>query len=126
MTANTLVNNNGTEQTRTDSSVLPRVDIHETDQEILLYADLPGVAPGNVDLRYERGELTLHGKRTARPRTGNEFLDECQEGDFCRVFQVHESIDAEKIDAELKQGVLTIHLPKQDTVKPRLVNVKCS
>lgn len=124
MNSDTLTNNHGAAQTRTDSSILPRVDIFETDQEILLAADLPGVAPAHVDLRYERGELTLHGARPSRPRTGGEFLDERHEGDFHRVFQLHESIDAERIGADFKQGVLTIHLPKQEAVKPRRVAVK--
>lgn len=124
MSTKMFAKNNGTEQTRTDNSVLPRVDIYETDQEILLCADLPGVAPSNVDLRYERGELTVHGKRRAQPHTGAEILDEYEDVDFHRVFQVHETIDAAKIDAELKQGVLTVHLPKQESVKPRLVTVK--
>lgn len=124
MATNTLVTNNQPQQTRTGNTVLPRVDIYETDHEILLKADVPGVAPGNVDLRYERGELTLHGKRTARPRTNEEILDEFQDVDFYRIFQLHESIDAAKIDAELKQGVLTVHLPKYEAGKPKPVTVK--
>jgi HSP20 family protein len=124
MATSTLVQNNGAEQTRTGNTVVPRVDIYETDHEILLKADVPGVAPGNVDLRYERGELTVHGKRTTRPRTNDEILDEFQDVDFYRVFQLHESIDAAKIDAELKQGVLTVHLPKHEAVKPKQVTVK--
>lgn len=119
-----LVEQRNGEQTRTGNSVLPRVDIYENDQEILLYADVPGVAPGSVDLRYERGELMLHGKRAARPPSGEAILGEYEGGDFYRVFQLHESIDASKIDAELKQGVLTVHLPKHEAVKPRLVTVK--
>src|SRR5262245_43154867 len=121
MAANTLFKNNEAQQTRTGNTVLPRVDIYETDHEILLRADVPGVAPGNVDLRYERGELTLHGKRTPRLRTNDEILDEFQDVDFYRVFQLHESIDASKIDAELKQGVLAVRLPKHEAVKPKLV-----
>lgn len=112
------------EQTRTGNTVLPRVDIYETDQEILLCADVPGVAPGNVDLRYERGELTLHGRRAAGQPAGEAILGEFEGGDFFRVFQLHESIDASRIDAELKQGVLTVHLPKHEAVKPKLVSVK--
>ncbi|MCI0684442.1 MAG: Hsp20/alpha crystallin family protein [Gemmataceae bacterium] len=124
MAKNALVEQANGERTRTGNTVLPRVDIYETDQEILLQADVPGVAPGNVDLRYERGELTLHGKRAARPQTGEAILGENEAGDFYRVFQLHETIDASKIDAELKQGVLTVHLPKHEAVKPKLVTVK--
>jgi HSP20 family protein len=124
MATNAVVEKPNGQHTRTGNTVLPAVDIYETDQEILLYADVPGVAPGSVDLRYERGELTLHAKRAVREQAGEALLDENQGGDFYRVFQLHESIDASKIDAELKQGVLTVHLPKHEAVKPRLVTVK--
>ena len=123
MPANTLEQQNVAQQSRAGNQILPRVDIYENEQEVLLVADLPGVAPGNIDLRYERGELTLFGKRDARPHAGQEILEEAQESDFYRVFQLHESINAAKIDAELKQGVLTVHLPKHETAKPKLVTV---
>src|SRR5688572_19517222 len=119
MAKNAVVEQTNGQHTRTGNAVLPRVDIYETDQEILLYADLPGVAPGNVDLRYERGELMLHGKRAARDEAGEAILGEYEGGDFYRVFQLHEAIDSSKINAELKQGVLTVHLPKHEAVKPR-------
>lgn len=128
MTTKTLAKNGNQyqpgEPTRSDNAVLPRVDIFETDHELTLYADLPGVAPGGVDLRYERGELTLHGKVTPRASLGQMILGEYGSGDFYRVFQVHESIDSSKIEAEHKDGVLTIHLPKQEAVKPKQVTVK--
>jgi HSP20 family protein len=124
MTNNALANNRNAEQTRANNTHLPRVDIYETDHELLLYADLPGVAPGDIDLRYERGELTLRGKVPERPHVGQAILGEYEPADFQRVFQIHEAIDASKIEAEHKQGVLTVHLPKQEAVKPKLVTVK--
>ena len=124
MPANTLEQQNVAQQSRAGNQILPRVDIYENEQEVLLVADLPGVAPGNIDLRYERGELALYGKRDVRPHTGQEILEEAQECDFYRVFQLHESIDAAKIDADYKEGVLTVHLPKDEAIKPKLVTVK--
>ena len=102
----------------------PRVDIFENDQELLLYADLPGAAPDDIDLRYERGELTLQGKIAPGQPAGQPILAEYETGDYYRVFQIHESIDASKIEAEYKHGVLTVHLPKQEAVKPKLVSVR--
>ncbi len=125
MATNMLTKTNGTvESTRNGKTYVPRVDIFESDHELLLYADVPGVAPGSIDLRYERGELTLHGKVNPRPRTGQMILGEYDSGDFYRVFQVHEAIDASKIEAEHKNGVLTVHLPKQESVKPKQIAVK--
>ena len=102
----------------------PRVDIVEPDNELTLYAELPGVKPEDVDLRYENGELLLHGR--ARPRHADQdmLLQEYDEGDFYRVFTIHESIDSSKITAECKNGVLVVHLPKTEAVKPRQISVR--
>ena len=111
------------ESTR-DNYFTPRVDILETDTELLLFADMPGVSPGDIDLRYENGELQLRGKVQPTATKGHLVYGEYQIGDFYRVFQVHETIDAGKIDAEFKNGVLTVHLAKQEKVKPRQVKIQ--
>jgi HSP20 family protein len=112
------------ETTRGGVYFTPRVDIYETENELTLFAELPGVKPEDVDLRYENGELLLDGR--VRPRTGthNLLLQEYDEGDFYRVFTIHESIDSGKISAESKNGVLVVHLPKAEAVKPRQINVR--
>jgi HSP20 family protein len=102
----------------------PAVDIFETEGELLLYADLPGVNPQDVDLRYERGELTLTAKAPRREPQGQLVMGEFETGDFCRVFRVNETIDPARIEAEFKQGVLLVHLPKQEAAKPKQVRVK--
>jgi HSP20 family protein len=102
----------------------PRVDIFETDSELTIFADLPGVGPQDIELRYERGELILRGKVAPATASGTMVLQEYEAGDFYRVFQIHESIDAGKIEAEHKNGVLTVHLPKQEAVKPKQVQVR--
>jgi len=112
----------GAETTR-GAQFTPRVDIYETEQELVLLADLPGVRSEDVDLRYERGELFLHGKvRPATPR--NYLLNEYEVGDFYRSFSIHESIDHQRIAAEVKNGVLTVHLPKAEPARPRQIKVK--
>jgi HSP20 family protein len=102
----------------------PRVDILETDKELTLFAEMPGVRPEDVDLRYENGELVLHGKVPAKLEGKPMLLQEYEEGDFYRVFRIDETVDATKIDAECKNGVLTVHLPKTEAVRPRQIAVK--
>jgi len=89
------------------------VDIFETSQEFLLVADVPGVNPGDVDLRFENGELTLSGTRTG-PRPGA----------FSRSFTVSDVVAADRIAAEMKHGVLTVRLPKTETVKPKKIAIQ--
>ena len=112
------------EFTRGTVTFTPRVDIIETAEELLLFADVPGVKSEDVDVRFENGELILHGRCNPRGYASNFLLGEYEVGDFYRVFALSESIDAEKIGAELKQGVLTVHLPKAAAVKPRKITVQ--
>ncbi len=96
-------------------TLTPRVDILETEHEYLVLADLPGVKPEDVDIRFEKGELTVVGRRPA----GRTY----EATAYQRTFTVSDSIAADKIAAELKHGVLTIHLPKIEAVKPRRIVV---
>lgn len=112
------------ESTRGGHFFSPRVDIYETDTELLLYADLPGIDPGAIDLRYERGELTLRAGAAAHAHKGHPLLAEYAEGDYYRVFRLHESIDSGRIEAEYRNGVLIVHLPKQEQAKPKQVSVR--
>jgi len=111
------------ETTRGGYHFVPRVDIFETENELLLLADLPGVRPEDVDLHYEKGELILHARVRSRQPRENVLLQEYDEGDFYRAFSISESIDATRIAAGCKNGVLTVHLPKVEAVKPRQIKV---
>ena len=112
------------ESTRGGAHFTPKVDIVETEHELTLYAELPGVRADDVELHYENGELVLQGRVGPRHGRRNLLLQEYEEGNFYRVFTVHESIDARRIEAECKNGVLTVHLPKTEAVKPRQISVK--
>ena len=112
------------ERTRAGASFLPRMDVYEDDNELILYADMPGIRPEDVDLRYEQGELVLHGRLRPRQRQGQYLLREYDEGDYYRVFQIHESVDNNRIEAACKNGVLTIHLPKTKPARPRQIAVR--
>jgi HSP20 family protein len=112
------------EATRGGVHFTPRVDIFETDSELTLYAEVPGVRPEDVDLHYEKGELLLHGRVRPRNRPQSVLLEEYEEGDFYRAFTIHESIDSTRIAAECKNGVLTVHLPKVEAARPRQIPVR--
>jgi HSP20 family protein len=102
----------------------PRVDILEKEDALVLYADLPGVRPEDVDVRFENGELVVHGKCAPRHPEANYLRAEYGVGDYYRAFAVSEQIDAGKIEATLQNGVLTLTLPKAEAVKPRKIAVK--
>jgi len=112
------------ERLREGVTFTPRVDILETEKELLLYADLPGVKNEDVELHFEKGQLVLTGRVKRRTGDKSAVLREYEEGDFYRAFAIHESIDATKIEASCKHGVLTVHLPKVEAVKPRQISVK--
>jgi HSP20 family molecular chaperone IbpA len=112
------------ERTRGGVSFQPRVDICETDRELILYADMPGVRADDVELRYEQGELILHGKVQPRHAERTFLLREYEVGDFYRAFTIHESIDGSKIEAEFKNGVLVVHLPKMEALRLRQIKVR--
>jgi HSP20 family protein len=102
--------------------VAPLVDVFENENELLVVADLPGVAQDRMSIQFEKGRLTIEGRPTLpahAPRTG-----EIEPADFRRTFLVPQGIDAEHIAAELSQGVLSVHLPKHASVKPRRIEVK--
>ena len=101
----------------------PRVDILGNEEESLLLADLPGVKPEDVDVRFENGELIIDGRCPARHEGVDYLLCEYGVGDFYRAFSISEHIDWQKISAELKNGVLTVHLPRAETVKPKKITV---
>ena len=105
------------------STFVPRFDIWEGDDELLLFGDLPGVDVDDLDIRFENRELTIHGN--VSPRYEGEMLyGEYGIGDFHRTFTIGDAIDAEKISAEMHSGVLKLHLPKSEKVKPRRIEVK--
>lgn len=124
MTQKSRAEPTGAEYLRGGPQFVPQVDIYETDKELVLFADLPGVSPADIDLRYERGQLVLHGKVMRPRREGTPIVAEYEEGDFHRVFQLHETIDSTAIEAQCNNGVLTVHLPKEQRAQPRKINVR--
>jgi HSP20 family protein len=114
----------GAESTTHGPCFVPAVDIVEKADELLLVADVPGALVDKIDVRYEDGELTLHAPAVVRRPAGRFWLEEYQVGDYYRSFRIGQSIDATRINAQCVDGVLTLHLPKVESVKPRRIAVK--
>jgi HSP20 family protein len=102
----------------------PQVDILELPEEMVLTLDMPGVKPDDVEIHFERGELSVHGKRDPFPRKGQWLVEEVEAGDYYRAFLISQDVAADKISAELKNGVLTVHLPRAEAAMPRRITVK--
>jgi len=105
-------------------TIAPRVDLLEKDDELLLLADMPGVKPEDIDIRFEHGELSVHGRRSVSNPGKQRARWEYEVTNFFRTFKLTEHIAADRISAEMKNGVLTLHLPKVEAVKPRRISVK--
>ncbi len=112
------------EPTRQTPIYQPRFDIVENENELTLYGDLPGLEQNQLDVRYENEQLIIHGKVDDRNDDVKYLRQEYGIGDFHRTFVIGESIDAAKITAEVHNGVLVIHLPKSEAVKPKRIEVK--
>ncbi len=112
------------ERTRNTTTYTPRFDIVETEDELILYGDLPGVAPENLEVRFENEHVIVHGRVDARHEGREHIYAEYGIGDYYREFRINEAVDAAKIEAELKDGVLTLHLPKAEAIKPKRIEVK--
>jgi len=111
------------ESTRDLPVYVPRFDIWETDDELVLSGDLPGANAEDLDIRFENEELIMHGKVTPRHGDAQCVYQEYGIGDYYRSFNIGEAIDSSKISATLRGGVLTIHLPKTEEKKPRRIKV---
>ena len=103
------------EHTRTLHELVPAVDIFENEQELLVVADVPGVSPEGLELRIEPPELRIKGTPAVDDGTV-----------YYRAFRIDERIASERVSAELKDGVLTVHLPKVEKARPRKVDVRVS
>jgi HSP20 family protein len=112
------------ERTRCGTTYIPRFDIVETEDGLTLHGDMPGVTPENLEVRFENEHLTILGKVESRHQNREYVYGEYGIGDYYREFHVNDVVHAEKISAELKNGVLTVHLPKTEASKPKRIEVK--
>lgn len=107
----------------------PAVDIYETENELVLKADLPDVDPKNVGIQLENGTLTLKGERRfEEQKNGQKGFHRIERsyGTFVRAFSLPDTVDGEKVKADYKNGVLTVTLPKKEVAKPKTINIEVS
>ncbi len=113
------------EKTRDLKTATPSVDIYENDNEILLYADMPGVHKDDVTVNIENGKLSISGIRRFDHQgvlNWEEFVDV----EYVRSFSIPQTINVEDVEAKLKDGVLALHLPKSEAAKPRQIEIKAA
>lgn len=108
------------------SSWTPAVDIHEEDKRFVLYADVPGIDPKDIEITMDKGVLTIKGERVVdkrEDRSGYQRVERAY-GTFYRRFSLPDSADEERIQATAgKNGVLEISIPKHERVQPRKIAV---
>jgi len=104
-------------------SVLPPVNITARNDEYLLEIEMPGVNKEGLELSVEGNELTIVGRRHPEQAAGDVVYRESSEADYRRVFEISSDIDTGKISAEMNQGIVKVHLPKAERVKPRKIKI---
>lgn len=105
----------------------PRADVWETSQAYWLELELPGVSSENVDLKVEEGTLAVLGRVQPQSYPGyTRLAAEYEVGNYERSFRLAEDIDAERIKAEMKNGVLRVELPKREAVQPKRIQIKAA
>jgi len=118
-----IANNGHAAQPRPEAAVAPRVDVYENKDELLIVADLPGAQQDDVAIRLDKGQLTIEAKRADRPEA-KLIAVEYRPASYRRAFSVPDGIDGDKVSAELLEGVLRVHLPKSESLKPRQIAVR--
>lgn len=101
----------------------PAVDIYENDDALTLVADLPGVAAEDVSTDLRDNLLTITARMKGERTQRNPVYEEYAEGHYLRQFRIGQQIDQARISASMKDGVLTLNLPKADAAKPRKIQI---
>jgi HSP20 family protein len=104
----------------------PPVDIYETDNELVLKAELPGIKPENVDIRIENNTLSLKGERKFEEESKKDNFHRMERsyGTFIRSFTLPRTVEQDKVVAEYKDGVLSVTLPKKEETKIKQISIK--
>ena len=112
------------ERTRTQREfATPEVNVNETKDGYVLQAEMPGVNKDGLNITVEGSELTLTGRRSTTEPDAELLYRESRRLDYRRVFELDPTIDTTRISAKIEQGLLTLHLPRQERVKPRKIQV---
>ena len=121
---NTVTTRESTSAQRAEPALLPPVDVVEDSSGITLYADMPGVPKDRLQLRVEGDQLTLEGEMALAVPAGTEPSHaEVQLSRYRRTFTLSKELDADKVSAELKQGVLKLRIPKAEHAQPKRIQI---
>jgi HSP20 family protein len=106
----------------------PAVDIYETENEVILKAELPEINQKDIDIQVENNTLVLRGERKFEKDTKRENFHRIERayGNFARSFTLPNTIDQEKIHADYKDGILKVVMPKREEIKPKQIKVALS
>jgi HSP20 family protein len=123
-----LRGNGDREEAITRTEWAPLVDITEDDKEYVIKADLPDLKKDEVKVRVENGLLTLSGERKFEKEQKQRRYHRIERayGSFVRGFDLPEDADGGKVSAEFKDGVLKVHLPKNESARPKAIDIKVS
>ena len=114
----------GQEKTRAGRFFLPEVDIQELNDSLKLFADMPGVKQSDVEVTLDKGTLTIVGTvSTEVYQKLTPLYTEYNVGNYFRQFELNEDIDAQRINASMRDGVLELTLPKSERARPRRIEV---
>ena len=106
----------------------PPVDIYENGDNLVLKAELPGINPDDVEIRVEDNTLYLKGERKFEKEVKEQSYHRVERsyGAFTRTFSLPNSVDADKVTANYKDGVLTLTMPKKEEAKPKTIKINVS
>ena len=112
------------EETKPEKYFVPAVDIFETDEQVTVIAEMPGVNNTGVDVSLEDDVLTIRGNRKEDKIDGRLLMQEYESGSYLRRFTMAETIDRDKIRASMSGGLLKVELPKAAPAQPRRIEVQ--
>jgi HSP20 family protein len=115
--------NLATQEQRQVQYATPLVDVESTEVGYTVRAEMPGVDKAGLEITVDNGELTIIGHRHTSEFPGERVYREIRNNDFRRVYELDPAIDTSKISAQIEQGILTLSLPKAESVKPRKIAV---
>jgi HSP20 family protein len=120
-----LTTTEDSERTRECRCFVPRADIYEVDDQIVIVADVPGADKDSIDVTLEKNVLSIDAYvNSATPEGHSLSFAEYETGDYQRSFRLSDEIDREKIQASVRDGVLRLYLPKSGAARTRKISVK--
>lgn len=111
------------EFTREGVYFTPAVDIYESEKELVLLADMPGVTGDGIDIEIKEDILSIEGKLAGEEPSGESLLTEYRTGNYFRTFRITDLVDRTKITASMQDGVLQLKLPKAEKAVPRKIPI---